>query len=302
MEYLNSNSYVVSLCYGAFLQQEVNFGDGLYLLPMKPVYEECLVNYVSVTCKDFQISVDNQNLKELNNQIKDTRPVLALIATSELIFRKPGELEESVEKSIYKLKLITSFISGDPLIEFARLLKNDDTTYFRMIPWQGRKRQKLFFSKEEAKSFFETASKISLNQEYYLSLLYDANHEQNPLFRIARYFGVLEAISNSYKQPDHKGSKDQIRHMLYDDKSKRNTIKGQMREAKYQLDPIEIAYRFRNKFFHGGEPVYEYFQDLMSKEIWNELQNNSNTVINSLQCHCEIQLMKEINSNKAYKQ
>ena len=266
---------------------------------MKPVYEECLVNYVSVTCKDFQISVDNQNLKELHNQTKDTRPVSALIVTSELIFGEPGELEESFEKRIYKLKLITSFISGDPLIEFARLIKNDDKTFFRMIPWQSRKRQKLFFSKEEATSFFETASKISLNQEYYLSLLYDANHERNPLFRIARYFGVLEAISNSYKQPEHKGSKDQIRYMLYDDKSKRNTIKGQMGAVKYHLDPIEIAYRFRNKFFHGGEPVYEYFEDLMPQEIWNELHKNSNTVINSLQSHCEIQLMKEINKNKA---
>tara|TARA_R110000868_G_C10750824_1_gene753154 strand:+ start:62 stop:961 length:900 start_codon:yes stop_codon:yes gene_type:complete len=299
MEHLHSNSYVVSLCYGAFLQKEVNFGNGLYLLPMKPVYEECLVNYVSVTCKDFQISVDNQNLKELHNQTKDTRPVSALIVTSELIFGEPGELEESFEKRIYKLKLITSFISGDPLIEFARLIKNDDKTFFRMIPWQSRKRQKLFFSKEEATSFFETASKISLNQEYYLSLLYDANHERNPLFRIARYFGVLEAISNSYKQPEHKGSKDQIRYMLYDDKSKRNTIKGQMGAVKYHLDPIEIAYRFRNKFFHGGEPVYEYFEDLMPQEIWNELHKNSNTVINSLQSHCEIQLMKEINKNKA---
>lgn len=299
MEHLHSKSYVVSLCYGAFLQEEVNFGDGLYMLPMKPVYEECLVNYVSVSCKDFQINLDNQNLKELHNQIKDTRPVSALIATSELIFDQPEKLEETVEKRIYKLKLITSFISGDSLIEFARLIKNDDKTYFRMIPWQSRKRQKLFFSKEEAKSFFQTASEISLNQEYYMSLLYHANHERYPLFRIARYFGVLEAISNSYKQPDHKGSKDQIRHMLYDDKSKRNTINGQIGEVKYQLDPIEIAYRFRNKFFHGGEPVYEYFQDLISKEVWGELHKNSNTVINSLESHCEIQLMKEINKNKA---
>lgn len=266
---------------------------------MKPVYEECLVNYVSVTCKDFQINVDNQNLKELYNQIKDTRPVLALVATSEIKFSKPERLEEFVEKNIYKLKLITSFISGDPMIEFARLIKSDDNTFFRMIPWQSRKRQKLFFSKDEAKSFFETASKISLNQEYYLSLLYDANHERNPLFKIARYFGVLEALSNSYKQHDHKGCKDQIRYMLYEDKSKRNTINGQMGETNYKLDPIEIAYRFRNKFFHGGELVYEYFQDLMSIDIWKELQKNTNTLIDSLQSLCEIQLMKEINKNKA---
>lgn len=297
MEHLNNKSYIVSLCYGAYLQQNLKIGNELYLLPMRPVYEECLVNYVAVTCEDFQITVDIQNLKELHNQIKDTRPVSALIATSELIFRKPEELEEYVEKNIQKLKLITSFISGDALIEFARLIKNDDNTYFRMIPWQSRKRQKLFFSKEEEKSFFDLASKISLNQEYFLSLLYDANHERNPLFRIARYFGVLEAISNSYKQSDHKGSKDQIRYMLYDDKSKRNTLDGQMGEVKYQLDPIEIAYRFRNKFFHGGEPVYEYFQDIMSIDIWNDLQKNSNIVINSLQSYCEIQLMKEINKN-----
>lgn len=299
MEHLYSKSYVVSLCYGAFIQQEVKFGESQFLVPMKPVYEECLVKYVSVTCKDFQISVDSQILEELHNQIKDTRPVTALITTSELIFGKPNELEESVEKKIYKLKLITSFISGDPLIEFARLIKNDGQTYFRMIPWQSRRRQKLFFSKDESESFFVTASKISLNQEYYLSLLYDANHERNPLFRIARYFGVLEAISNSYNKSDHQGSKDRIRYMLYGDKSKRNTIKSQKGKDKFELDPIEISYRFRNKFFHGGEPTYDYFKELMPLSIWNELQNNCNTIINSLQSHCELQLMKEINKNNA---
>ena len=208
-------------------------------------------------------------------------------------------MEESAEEKIYKLKLITSFISGDPLIEFARLIKNDGQTYFRMTPWQSRKRRKIFFSKDESQSFFETASKISLNQEYYLSLLYDANHERNPLFRIARYFGVLEAMSNSYKMADHKGSKDQIRYMLYGDKSKRNTINGQNGKDKFELDHIEISYRFRNKFFHGGEPTYDYFKELMPISIWNELHKNSNTIINSLQSHCELQMIKEINKNKA---
>jgi hypothetical protein len=299
MEHLNSKSYVASLCYGAFIQQEVKISEDQFLVPLKPVYEECLVNYVSVTCMDFQISVDSIKLNELYQQIKDTRPVVALITTSNQIFAKPEELEDFVKKKIYKLKLITSFISGDPLIEFARLIKIDSQTYFKMIPWQSKKRHKLFFSKYEEKSFFETASKISLNQEYYLSLLHDANHERNPIFRIARYFGVLEALSNSYKKPDHKGSKDQIRFMLYGDKRKRNTINMQAEEYKIELDPIEISYRFRNKFFHGGEPTYDYFKDLMPIGVWHELHENYNTIINSLQSHCELQLMKEINKNTA---
>ena len=297
MDHITSKSYVATLCYGAFIQQEINLGNGMFLLPMIPVYEECLVNYVAVTCGDFKIKVEYENLRQLHGQIKDSRPVTALIITSELEFINPETLEKQSDSSIYKLKLITSFISGDPLIEFARIIKNGESTFFRMIPFQSRKRQKLFFSKEESESFYKTAALISSNQEYFLSLLHDANHENNLHFRIARYFGVLEALSNKYKQPD-KGSKDSIRYMLFNDISRRNVINGQIGAIKYSLDPIEISYRFRNNYYHGGEPTYEKFKELMAFEIWEETFKKDNVIINSLQSYCEMQLMKEMNQNK----
>lgn len=299
MNQITSKSYVASLCYGAFIQQEINLGNGMFLLPMRPVYEECLVNYVAVTCGDFQVKVEHENLKQLNGQIKDSRPVTALIVTSELEFISPESMETQLDSSIYKLKLITSFISGDPLIEFARIIKNGESTFFRMIPFQSRKRQKLFFSKEESESFYRTAALISTNQEYFLSLLHDANHENNLHFRVARYFGVLEALSNKYKLSDHKGSKDHIRYMLFNDINRRNVMNGQIGDINYSLDPIEISCRFRNNYSHGGEPTYDKFKELMTIEIWNELSKEKNFLINSLQSYCEVQLMKEINLNKA---
>lgn len=299
MNHITSKSYVASLCYGAFIQQEINLGNGMFLLPMRPVYEECLVNYVSVTCGDFKIKVEHENLRQLNGQIKDSRPVTALIVTTELEFINPETLETQFDSSIYKLKLITSFISGDPLIEFARIIKNRESTFFRMIPFQSRKRQKLFFSKEESESFYKTAALISTNQEYFLSLLHDANNENNLHFRVAHYFGVLEALSNKYKQPNHKGSKDNIRYMLFNDINSRNVMNWQIGGINYSLDPIEISCRFRNNYYHGGEPTYEKFKELMTIEIWEELSKEKNLIINSLQSYCELQLMKEINQNKA---
>ena len=299
MNQITSKSYVASLCYGAFIQQEINLGNGMFLLPMRPVYEECLVNYVAITCGDFQVKVEHENLRQLHGQIKDTRPVTALIVTSELEFISPESMETQLDSSIYKLKLITSFISGNPLIEFARIIKNEESTFFRMIPFQSRKRQKLFFSKEESESFYKTAALISTNQEYFLSLLYDANHENNLHFRVARYFGVLEALSNKYKQSNHEGSKDSIRYMLFNDINRRNVLNGQIGDINYSLDPIEISYRFRNNYSHGGEPTYDKFKKLMTIEIWNELSKEKNFLINSLQSFCEVQLMKEINLNKA---
>lgn len=299
MNHITSKSYVASLCYGAFIQQEINLGNGMFLLPMRPVYEECLVNYVAVTCGDFQIKVEHENLRQLHGQIKDSRPVTALIVTAELEFINPETLETQFDSSIYKLKLITSFICGDPLIEFARIIKNRESTFFRMIPFQSRKRQKLFFSKEESESFYKTAALMSTNQEYFLSLLHDANNENNLHFRVARYFGVLEALSNKYKKPNHKGSKDNIRYMLFNDISSRNVINWQIGDINYSLDPIEISYRFRNNYSHGGEPTYEKFKELMTIEIWEELSKEKNLIINYLQSYCELQLMKEINQNKA---
>lgn len=295
MEFIKKKNYIVVFTYGAFIQRHIKLSDNLELLPLKPVYEQCLVNYISSSCKDFKVKIEEENLKELYGQIKDTRPTTAIVITSDFNFDTPEDFENKVEDEIKKLKLIISFISGDSITDFGRIIKIDSDTFFRMIPIFSRKRQKLFFSKEEEESFYENAHKISTSNRYFMSLLHDANHETNSLFKLARYFGVLEAISNAYKQPDHKGSKDQIRFMIYNDKTLRNKIKTKSKGVDIELDSIEIAYRFRNNFSHGGEPTFDKFQDLMPIEIWNLLSGNSNILINSLQSNCELQLMKELN-------
>lgn len=295
MEFIKRNNYLVVLTYGAFIQSHIKINENLELLPLKPVYEQCLVNYMSTTCSDFKVKVDENNLKQLYNQIKDSRPTTAIVVTSDDSFDSVESFEKEMEEEVKKLKLITSFISGDSITEFGRIIKFDSQTYFRMIPLFSRKRQKLFFSKEEETNFYETAHKVSTSNRYFMSLLHDANHELNPLFRLARYFGVLEAISNNYKQPDHRGSKDQIRFMLYNDKTKKNTLITNHNGKNLELDPVEISYRFRNNFSHGGEPGYDKFYDLMPNEIWSTLNQDSNILINSLQGNCELQLMREIN-------
>ena len=295
MEFTKNKNYVVVLTYGAFIQRHIKLSENLEILPLKPLYEQCLVNYLSTSCKDFNVKVGEENLKELFKQIKDTRPVTAIIITNNLNIKSAENFEKEVEDEIKKLKLIISFISGDSIIEFGRILKIKEETFFRMIPIFSRKRQKLFFTKDEEKSFFENAHRISVSNRYYMSLLHDANHESNPKFQLARYFAVLEAISNNYKKENHKGSKDQIRFMIYNNESKRNSIHVKIKDKSIELDPIEISFRFRNNFLHGGEPTYEKFEDLMPIEIWKSLNNRSNQVLNSLQNYCEIQLMKELN-------
>lgn len=295
MEFIKRKNYLVILTYGAFIQKHIQVSENLELLPLKPVYEECLVNYVATTCNDFKIGVEKNNLEQLYEQVKNSRPTTAIVISNEETYSSVENLEEQLEEDVKKLKLILSFISGDSLTEFGRIVKLETQTYFRMIPFFSRKRQKLYFSKEEEESFYATALEISTSNRFFMSLLHDANHELNTLFRIARYFGVLEAISNRYQQSDHKGSKDRIRFMLYNDKSKRNTIKTNLNGKDVELDPIEISYRFRNNYFHGGEPTYDKFEDLMPSEIFESLKKESNILINSLQGHCELQLMKEIN-------
>lgn len=295
MEFIKNKNYIVVFTYGAFIQRHIKLSENLELMPLKPLYEQCLVNYLSTSCRDFNVKVEGENLKELYKQIKDTRPAIGIIITSDLDFDTPEDFENEMEDQIKKLKLIVSFISGDKIIEFGRIIKFDSETFFRMIPNFSRKRQKLFFSKEQEENFYDNAHKISTSNRYFMSLLHDANQETNPLFKLARYFGVLEAISNNYKQPGLGGSKDRIRFMIYNDKTKRNAIKTKSKGEDIELDPIEISYRFRNNFSHGGEPTYEKFNDLMPVEIWNLLSQNSNIIVNSLQSNCELQLMKELN-------
>ena len=295
MEFIKNKNYIVVFTYGAFIQRHIKLSENLELMPLKPLYEQCQVNYLSTSCRDFNVKVEWENLKELYKQIKDTRPAIGIIITSDLDFDTPEDFENEMEDQIKKLKLIVSFISGDKIIEFGRIIKFDSETFFRMIPNFSRKRQKLFFSKEQEENFYDNAHKISTSNRYFMSLLHDANQETNPLFKLARYFGVLEAISNNYKQPGLGGSKDRIRFMIYNDKTKRNAIKTKSKGEDIELDPIEISYRFRNNFSHGGEPTYEKFNDLMPVEIWNLLSQNSNIIVNSLQSNCELQLMKELN-------
>lgn len=262
---------------------------------MKPLYEQSMVNYVSVTSNDFKIKAEKKNIEELHSQVKDSRPVVAIITSTNEKIENPDEFEKLVESNIEKSKLCISYISGDSCTEFARLIKLNDSTYFRMIKFYSRKRQKLFFSEDDAKTFFTNAMNISEKKSFYLSLMFDANRELNPHFRLARYFGVLETLSSKLKKDDFKGSKDCIRFMLYGDKDKRNPLTLKSEDGiEHQLDPIEIAYVFRNNFYHGSEPKYKKFKNLIDSKLFGTLDSLSNPILNSLQSSCELHLMREI--------
>ena len=67
MEFIKNKNYIVVFTYGAFIQRHIKLSENLELMPLKPLYEQCLVNYLSTSCRDFNVKVEGENLKELYN-------------------------------------------------------------------------------------------------------------------------------------------------------------------------------------------------------------------------------------------
>jgi hypothetical protein len=160
----------------------------------------------------------------------------------------PEMLEETARPVLERAEQIVGWITGDFLTEFAYLTGTNEKYYFRVVAPTSRRRQLLGPGNVGA-ALGESIQRIAAAADaderfgFALSLYRDALHERNKQFKIARLFGVLEALAYALKSGGVE-SRAAIRTMLGLGGGATGEIQYGGRTVKFER--IELAGRLRD--------------------------------------------------------
>lgn len=116
-------------------------------------------------------------------------------------------MEAASKPALDRAEEIVGWISGDYLTEFAYLTITRELAHFRLVPPHSRHRL-LLGPGNVGPPLSANVRAISAAADaderfaFALGLYRDALHEPNELFKIARLFGVLEALAYALKDND----------------------------------------------------------------------------------------------------
>ena len=125
-----------------------------------------------------------------------------------------------------------------------------------------------------------------------LGMYREALHEQNQLFKIARLFGVLEALAYALKDKETP-SRKAIRKMLGLEDGAVCEVRYAGRTVRY--DRIELAGLLRNRVFHGVPFRREHLQAEW-RDSFDILTDQPGTLASALMRDCELQFARWANN------
>lgn len=287
---------VHKLCYGAFIQETIKLKESVYAVPLKALgysdESEYTASYVIEICGG---NVEKVQLEELKKQGINALPVIALVVQLKEE-SSPGAMEKYAESELEIPEKIAGWVAGEKLTPFSYITCKSDLNYFRVLPPNSRQRQRLGFGNvgSDYTNQIQRMVECAQTDEHFLfalSLYRDALSESNQVFKIARFFSVLESLAYKIKSqgcPSRKAVKELLG--LTDGAMVCYSIAGK----EYKFDRIEISGRLRDKLFHGV-PFRENDLNLASKHVFELLENQPETIANSLRDDCELQFSRWAN-------
>lgn len=286
------------LCYGAFLQSVIWISPEVLAVPLAPLGFAAEQGYVSVYLRQFfGIELNEQEIELGRLQGAEALPVVSLIYFPDFT-NSPEDLELSARVSLQRAEQMIAWATGDRLVEFAYVtVIEGDSHYFRMVPPHSRRRQR-WGPGNTGDAFQSSIYKIREAADedprfaFAMAMFSDAAHEPNELFKVCRLFNVLEALAYALKT-DEIGSRRAVKMLLGQNDGTMSQVIVENREIFY--DPIEIAGRLRDKFFHGA-PFRE--SDLIEKfrPVFYIIENCPDIIADSLLSHCELALSQWANN------
>ena len=194
-----------------------------------------------------------------------------------------------------RARQLLSWASGDEITPFAMVTANADGTFFRLIAPLSRRRQRLGFG-NTGDDFYSQLARIdtALDEDEHfalaLSLFHDAVREENPRFRIARFFNVLECLA--YKLKGSRASRAAIRYML--DLDAGAMIEIAVEEKRFRFDVIEVGGRIRDALLHGSAFRAEDL-NLASRPAYDLYEDRPQEIAGPLQSYCELEMARWAN-------
>ncbi len=289
------------ICVGGFLQQPMFVTDDILAVPLSAIGSRDLVtliaDYVSM---DLDIPISVNEVEDYKQRWKNTSPAIALI-WHPIHDTGTKELERSADIYFSRGKRNLSLITGDKIDIVGTIILHDDDHEYKLFPPQSKRRQRLWFSKEEALSFQKSlillASQSEKNKRIALALQFylDATNEKSEEFKIIKFYNVLECLSAKFKK-DGVGSRDATRKML--------EVKGgqhwsvEYNGVKITYDLIAVTGKFRDVLMHGSKISKNTFSK-KDRGIIDVLAFEPYKIANELHQTVDNALWKIANSNIA---
>jgi hypothetical protein len=278
---------------GAFLQEPVWIDQQTYAVPLRPMGFQYAVNYtVYYNQMIADVPIDQQAAEQLGQEGADTHPIVTFIHYPS-IEDDPVKMEASALPHLDKAEQLIGWMTGDYLSHFAFVVVTTEGTSVRLTPPASRRRQ-MFGAGHTGATPGQNVRNLGLlvdsNERFAfaLSLYRDALHEKNVLFKIARFFAVLESLAYALKA-DGVGSRTAVRRMLGLEGGAVGEITFNGRKVRYER--IELAGRLRDKLFHGAP-----FERTDLKTEWRDsfdlLVEQPVQIANSLMSDCEVEFAR----------
>lgn len=281
--YLDQDNYFGVLVYGSHIDETTEIFGNTLLIPLKSLYHNHYIEYLKDFFASFNYKYADYNLDTFNKDYSDNIPVCYIICKSEKLISTVSEFDTHYQVSIENAKLFLALISGQSAIEFFRVARINGKILYKTELLQFNKLHRLWLNNQEKDDFIDNAEKTVINQQFAISLFHDANKEVNYMYKIARYFMVLESITGSDSL-----SKNHIRTFFSKNNysceiNHTNTVDNYTQK----LDAIEIAGTTRAKLFHGVELKYKHFGNKISIEDYNIIIKSPENLCRHMRDLCE---------------
>lgn len=285
-KYLNHKNYFGVLVYGTHIQEITEIYSNTLLIPLIKFYHNDFLDYINIFGKTFNFKFSINNLETFNKDYKDNIPVTFILhkVSCPEINNKIFEIINYSE--IEKAKLYLAMHSGQSSYDFFKVIRNNQKIFYKTELLQFNELYRLWVSEEEKNEFRLSTEKVITNQRFSITLFQDANREFDNIYKIARYFLVLESIVGSQAE-----SRKTIRNFFaLNNYSVFYNFQNRFGE-NIQIDFIELAGIIRAKLFHGVELKYKYFTKVFKTEDdYNFFIQNTGSFPKHMRDMCETAL------------
>ena len=290
---LRTRPSVQLLCSGVFLQAPVQLPTGESYVPLKPLGFENPARFLGDYVQFCGAQVDQGAINALIEQGIAALPCISIICPVSR-WTSPQDAEKAVDTKLVKLRELISWATGNDVQPFGMVVLGPSTNeaYFRMIIPNGCNRTRLGFGNTGSEFVNSLARIITCadKDEHYafaLSMLHDANAEQNLRFKIARYFSCLESLA--YRIKKGQGSRDAVRQLLGLLRGKTGQVSVAGRT--YDYDVVLGAGKLRDFLYHSA-PLNFSKSKGSEKDTFDLLQNHPEIYVEDLQSRVELEIAR----------
>jgi hypothetical protein len=293
---LRQRPAVHQLCVGPWLQAPFKMADDVWAVPLKAIGFADEVAYLArYTQEIVRAPVDQSAVQQLLKSTAESQPVVAVCVLLH-VDASPEVLGESSADRLSKARHVLSWCTAKDVTPIGTVIATAGNTFFKPIAQPTRNRMMLFGLGDTESSFqaalLRIASRADADERFAfsLSLYHDALKEENPQFRIARFFNVLEALASKLKA--QWPSRQAVKRLIgLEDGA---TTQMRFAEADYRFDAIEIAGRLRDRIFHGT-PFEATDLNLESRPVFGLIRDHAPELADMIGSYCELELRRWAN-------